>query len=81
MATIKVTYFAILKDLAGKAEENLSIEQGITASQLYNRLAESYNFPLALSDIRVAVNDEFSKLDYRIQDQDHIVFIPPVAGG
>lgn len=81
MANIKITYFAVLKDLAGKPHEDISIEVGTLASAVYGVLAERYGFPLALSDIRVAVNDEFSSLDHRIQSNDHLVFIPPVAGG
>lgn len=81
MASVKVTYFAVLKDLAGKADEQVDIESGATASRLYCQLAEKYGFPLALSDIRVAVNDDFSSLDYPVQANDHVVFIPPVAGG
>lgn len=81
MATIKVTYFAVLKDLAGKAEEQVEVESGMQASRLYSSLAEKYGFPLALSDIRVAINDDFSSLDHPVVANDHVVFIPPVAGG
>lgn len=81
MANIKITYFAVLKDLAGKPQESLSVEIGTPASSVYSMMAERYGFPLALSDIRIAVNDEFSSLDHRIQSDDHLVFIPPVAGG
>jgi molybdopterin converting factor subunit 1 len=81
MATIKVTYFAVLKDLAGKSQEDLDVEAGTSVAKIYSRLAERYGFPLALSDIRVAINDDFASLDHGIKAHDHLVFIPPVAGG
>jgi molybdopterin converting factor subunit 1 len=80
-ATISVRYFALLRDLAGKAGEQLSIDQGETASRVYLRLAEQYDFPLGLTDIRVAVNDDFATTDHPLSDGDALVFIPPVAGG
>ncbi len=81
MATIKVTYFAVLKDLAGKSHEELEVADGTSAAKVYSILAERYGFPLALADIRVAVNDDFASLDNGIKAHDHLVFIPPVAGG
>ncbi|MDG1462804.1 MAG: MoaD/ThiS family protein, partial [Gammaproteobacteria bacterium] len=32
-------------------------------------------------NFKVAVNDEFSSWDASLSDGDHVVFIPPVAGG
>jgi molybdopterin synthase sulfur carrier subunit len=80
-ATVSIRYFALLRDLAGKAGEQVKIAQGETASRLFLRLAELYSFPLALADIRVAVNDEFTTSDHPLTDGDKLVFIPPVAGG
>ena len=80
-ATISIRYFALLRDLAGKSDESLSIELGATASRVYLSLAERYGFPLGLSDIRVAVNDDFATTDHPLSDGDRLVFIPPVAGG
>jgi molybdopterin converting factor subunit 1 len=80
-ATISIRYFALLRDLAGKSDESLTIERGATASRVYLMLAEKYGFPLGLSDIRVAVNDDFATTDHPLVDGDRLVFIPPVAGG
>ena len=80
-STIIVRYFAILRDFSGKNEETISIEPGINAGEIYLRLAKAYGFPLALTDLRVAVNDEFTSASHPLQDRDILVFIPPVAGG
>lgn len=79
--SIDVTYFAVLRDLVGKSEERLAIRHGETAAQIYLRLASKYGFPLALADVRVAVNDEFAGIDHPLTSGDRLVFIPPVAGG
>lgn len=80
-ATISVRYFAVLRDLAGKPEESLPIVMGERADQIFVRLAEKYGFPLGLSDVRVAVNDDFTTGDHPLTDGDTLVFIPPVSGG
>jgi molybdopterin converting factor subunit 1 len=79
--SITVRYFALLRDLAGKSEERLEVESGAAASQLYRQLAERYAFPLALRDVRIAINDEFAPSEQPLRDGDRLVFIPPVAGG
>lgn len=79
--TISIRYFAVLRDLAGKAQETFDIKPGMTASQVYMRLAETYGFPLGLTDIRMAVNDDFAATDHRLAPGDSLAFIPPVSGG
>jgi molybdopterin converting factor subunit 1 len=81
IAKIGIRYFALLRDLAGSDGEALQIEQGDTAARVYLRLAEKYGFPLGLSDVRMAVNDDFTSQDHPLSDGDRLVFIPPVAGG
>ena len=80
-STITVRYFAMLRDFSGKNDETVSINAGTKAEEIYLRLAEAYGFPLALTDVRVAVNDEFTSASHPLQDRDVLVFIPPVAGG
>lgn len=80
-AVVKVKYFAILREMAGKREEEVVLENGDNGQALYYRLAEKYHFPLKLSDIRLAVNDTFVTTDTSLKAGDEIVFIPPVAGG
>jgi molybdopterin converting factor subunit 1 len=80
-ATIAVRYFALLRDLAGKSDERITIEPGERAALVYVRLAEKYSFPLGLSDVRVAVNADFTTTDHPLSDGDRLVFIPPVSGG
>jgi len=79
MPRIRVEYFAILREHAGRPAEELET-QAATAEQLFAELQARYDFP-ALRSIKVAVNDEFRDWSAPLADGDRVVFIPPVAGG
>jgi sulfur-carrier protein len=78
---IDVTYFALMKEKAGRSHERLSLEPDATAQDLYQLVADKYRISVPLDAIRVAVNDEFADLTTKLTDGDKVVFIPPVSGG
>jgi molybdopterin-guanine dinucleotide biosynthesis protein A len=77
---IKVQYFAILREQAGRSEETLST-RAQTPRDVYEELRLRYPFSLAPEMLRVAVNSEFSDWSRPLAEGDAVVFIPPVAGG
>jgi len=77
---IKVIYFAVLRDLAKKKEEQLSVDPGTTPQSLYDMLQEKYSFP-DQNTFKVAINDNFTEWNEPLDQQDIIVFMPPVTGG
>lgn len=76
---VRVDYFAVLRDRAGRAHETLNTT-ACTPRELYRELTQRRNLP-AESGLKVAVNDEFRAWDCALEDGDRVVFIPPVAGG
>ena len=80
LINIKVIYFAVLRDLAKKKEELLSVDPGTTPQSLYNILQEKYSFP-DQNTFKVAINDNFTEWNEPLDQQDIIVFMPPVTGG
>ena len=80
MNTIKLQYFSLLRDEAGKDKEEIT-SAAPNAQELYQEMRQLYNFSQDGSTYRVAINDEFVAWDTTINDGDNIVFIPPVAGG
>ena len=79
MARIRIEYFAILREHAGRGSEE--VETGAaTAGELFRELDARYRFP-RLAGLKVAINDEFREWTSRLADGDSVVFIPPVAGG
>jgi molybdopterin-guanine dinucleotide biosynthesis protein A len=77
---IKVQYYAILREQAGRSDESI-VTTAHTPRDLYNELKSRYPFSLAPEMLRVAVNAEFGEWSQRLADGDSVVFIPPVAGG
>ncbi|MFO7306109.1 MAG: NTP transferase domain-containing protein [Gammaproteobacteria bacterium] len=78
--SLRVQYFAVLREQAGRSEELLD-SFARSPSELYEQLRAKHGFSLEPSQLKVAVNDEFSDWNVRLQHGDTVVFIPPVAGG
>ena len=78
--SIKVKYFASLREQAGKNDEEMTIEFKNPAD-LYHALKEKYQFTLSAGEIKVAINGEYKSFDTLIVPGDVVTFIPPVAGG
>jgi molybdopterin-guanine dinucleotide biosynthesis protein A len=77
---IKVQYYALLREQAGRSAETLST-RARTPRELYAELAGRYPFTLPADMLRVAVNAEFGDWAQPLNSGDAVVFIPPVAGG
>jgi len=78
--TVKLLYFALLREQRGLSQETLSTSAA-TVSALFSELNEAHGFSLSPDDLRVAVNGNFTSFSHCLVDQDEIVFIPPTAGG
>ena len=79
MKSIRIEYFAVLREHAGRGSEELETAAG-NVDELYAELNQRYGFP-EVGRLKVAVNDEFSDWQRPLADGDSVVFIPPVAGG
>jgi molybdopterin-guanine dinucleotide biosynthesis protein A len=77
---LRVQYFALLREQAGRREESVTTTAP-TARELFAELSTRYRFTLATEHLKVAVNSEFSDWSRPLVAGDHVVFIPPVAGG
>lgn len=80
MKTVRVRYFAILREQRGLDEESVATAAA-TAAELYEELRVRHRFTLPAERLRVAVNDEFGSWGAAVSDGDALVFVPPVAGG
>jgi molybdopterin converting factor subunit 1 len=78
--TVRVRYFAILREQRGLEEEKVAT-MASTAAELYEELRILHGFTLSAGRLRVAVNDEFGSWGAAVRDGDALVFLPPVAGG
>ncbi len=80
MNTIRVEYYALFREQAGLNQEEIETDAENVGS-LYEELQKRHGFSLEPSQLRVAINAEFREWNYRLEDGDSVVFIPPVAGG
>ena len=77
---IQVVYFAKLRELTGLDQETFSISKGSDPTDLLTSINEKHQIDIG-SNFKIAVNDEFSDWDVKLNDGDRLVFIPPVTGG
>ncbi len=83
---MKILWFAWLRTRVGTAEENIAKPPEVAdVGQLLDWLAaRSPGHAAALEKravVRVAVNQEYVKLDHPVADGDEIAIFPPVTGG
>lgn len=76
--SIKIRYFASLKDAIGRSEDILEYSPGLNAQQLWQ--ASNPNTPLP-DNILVAINMDYVPLSTLVEDGDEVAFFPPVTGG
>ena len=80
LKSLRVQYFALFREQAGRSEEMLESNADTPAS-LYAELQLRHPFRLQKEQLRVAVNAEFCDWQATLKGGDTVVFIPPVAGG
>ena len=84
--TVKLVYFAWVREQIGKSEERLDLPQEVvTVSDLLKylaRLGENYAQALRFADvIRVAINQEHVEHDTAVAGASEIALFPPMTGG
>lgn len=78
----RVLLFARLRELAGTAQVEVEVGEGLPAQEVYRRVQEM--FPaLASCEIPVAfaVNARYVGPQHPVGEGDEVAIIPPVAGG
>ncbi|WP_068315722.1 molybdopterin converting factor subunit 1 [Polycladidibacter hongkongensis] len=83
---MKIRYFAWLRERIGKAEETITLPQGVaTAAQLISWLSatdEGYAYAFEEPDtIRIALDQEHAEADAALADISEVAFFPPMTGG
>jgi molybdopterin converting factor subunit 1 len=83
MMSVRVLYFAGLREAIGIAEESLPLPPNVlTVGDLRAHLADRHRpYEQSRACVRVARNERFAGDEERLVDGDVIALIPPVAGG
>lgn len=79
---IKVLYFAAIRELVGKSEEDLELPSDMDQlAKLVAWLERERALGGKLQSVRFAINETFAGRDAPIASGDVVAVIPPVAGG
>ncbi|MFO0570041.1 MAG: molybdopterin converting factor subunit 1 [Polyangiaceae bacterium] len=83
MNRVKVLYFAGVKDLVGRSEEDLPLPDAVRSVLALEQLLTTVHPELAgrLGSVRFAVNESFAAASDPVAPGDVVAVIPPVAGG
>lgn len=76
--SIKVRYFASLKESIGHSEKNVDVAGFLTVSQVWQQANPDRELP---DNVLTAVNMDYVNLDHPVKDGDEVAFFPPVTGG
>jgi len=80
--TIRLRFFASLRDVVGTAETCLDLVSPATAEDVFRSLAAAHpELRARRASLSVAVNRRYAAFDTALADGDEVVFIPPVSGG
>ncbi len=84
MTMITVKYFASLKQLAGKDEDQFDIEGEIPVSKLGDLIGQTLpkvGDMLKEKKVMISVNYDVVPLDSIVRDGDEVALLPPFSGG
>jgi sulfur-carrier protein len=76
--SIRVRYFASLREQMGRKEESLVAERIHTVADVWRTVAAGQPLP---DHVLCAVNMEYAQPHTVVNDGDEVAFFPPVTGG
>ncbi len=76
--SIRVKYFAALREQLGRAEDAVPAPQARTVAEIWAQLSAGRPLP---ANTLVAINMEYARLDSAVREGDEVAFFPPVTGG
>ncbi len=76
--SIKVLFFASLRDEMGRGEDELSAASINIVADVWDSVADGKAMP---SNLLMAVNQDYVTADAAVEDNDEVAFFPPVTGG
>jgi len=76
--SIKVRYFASLKESLGRDSDSLKFDKVLSVAEVWARTSPAQPMP---DNTLAAVNMEYVDLGHQVLDGDEVAFFPPVTGG
>jgi molybdopterin converting factor subunit 1 len=79
---VRVLFFGVLKDLAGRSSDVLSLPDQATVGDVLGHYAQRLAAKSdLLNSIAISVNQEYARREDRLRAGDEVALLPPVSGG
>ena len=82
---MKILYFAKLRQLIGRSEDSIKLDNEVMISQVIKKLKNKNNTYLnafnQTKNLKYAVNCEYVKKSFIVRNEDELAIFPPVNGG
>jgi MoaE-MoaD fusion protein len=79
---VRVLFFGILKEIAGKPAEEVELPEGASVRDALARFeAQTPQLRELLSSVACAVNQQYSGPETKLNPGDELALLPPVSGG
>lgn len=79
---VRVLFFGILKDMAGKPSDEIELPEGATvADVLAYYVPRIPKFRDSLPSLALAVNQQYAGPETKLKANDEVAMLPPVSGG
>lgn len=80
--SVKILFFATLRDRAGTKSLEIEIPEGTTVQGLKNQIARDYpNLKQSMQAVLISINREYAFDDAIVADNAEVAMFPPVSGG
>ena len=76
--SIKVKYFANLRELIGRSEDKIEYQAGMTVADIWNMVKGNVRDS---TEYLTALNMEYTNNNAVVKDGDEVAFFPKVSGG
>jgi len=79
---VRLLLFAVLRDITGTAETDLTLPEGSRPRDVWQSLRAQHSQLAGYETPPMsAINESYVSADQPLADGDELAFIPPVAGG
>lgn len=79
---VRVLFFGVLKDLAGKASDSISLPENATLGDVLRHYEQAIpRLKDTASSLAMSVNQQYAGLATRLSPGDEVALLPPVSGG